>query len=119
LMKGVLKNLRESGVVPGVEPEQPAATASVEPAAGIEPTPVAAVEEMEQIIPPAAVAEAAAPVIEPVKETGLPEVFEPVIEIGGQAESLSGGRLRLPLKVRCGESEKEVVLTITVAVGLE
>jgi len=140
LMKGVLKNLRESGVVPGVEPEQPAATDVVEPAAKVEEPPAmeaappviegaAQVKESITITsvevpePPVALVEeqkeAAAPVIEPVKETVPPEVFEPVIEIVGQAEPLTGGRLRLPLKVRCGESEKEVALTITVAVGLE
>jgi uncharacterized protein len=123
LMKRVMGNIRESGAVPGVEPEQPTAPAEAAPAVKVEepvmepePLPMAAVEEPEPPAPPASAVEE---VLEPAEEICPPEAVEPVIEIAGRPESLSGGRLRLPLRVTCGETVKEVSLTVTVAVEIE
>jgi hypothetical protein len=65
------------------------------------------------------VAEAVQPVLAPVEETAAPEALAPVVEIAGSPEPLAGGRLRLPLRVKCGGREKDVALTLTVAVELE
>jgi uncharacterized protein len=122
LMKCVLKNLRESGVAPGVEAEGPAASEAVtqpaketaQPVA--EAIPVAAEESTLISAPLERDAEAAPP---PVAETAAVAALTPVIEIAGVPEQLAAGRLRLPLKIRCGEAVKEIPLLITVELGLE
>lgn len=128
LMKSVLKNIRESGIVPGVEPEQPAVSEAapevkVEEPPAMEPTPAAAVEEPPELEPiPLAPAEEPPVIAAPVEletETAPPPAAEPVIEIAGVPELISVGRLRLPLKIRCGDMVKELPLTITVELGVE
>jgi signal recognition particle receptor subunit beta len=141
LMKEVTKNLRESGIVPGVEPEQPAPPETaipeekeefappIEPAlltleeeqqiVEPEPLPTPLLEEPQPIILAEEVVEAEQPVLEAIEEIAAPETPTPVIEIAGLPEPYSGGRLRLPLRVRCGGQEKEVTLSLTVAVELE
>ena len=132
LMKGVMKNLRESGVAPGAEAEPLVAPEAPEPVvreqAPIEPPPVSFEEEPQTREPePSAPsspdveesAEAVQPVMEPVVETGESGPVEPVIELAGQAEPLADGRLRLPLKVRCGNSERKFELKLAVSVALD
>jgi hypothetical protein len=135
LMKGVLKNLRESGIVPGAEPEQPQVPEAAPLAVGketpaIEPAPFAAEEEPPETEPVllaaaeeaptiAAPAELETETVPPAPAEPLVEAIpEPVIEIAGEAELLSMGRIRLPLKIRCGDTVKEVPLTINVELGL-
>jgi uncharacterized protein len=137
LMKGVLKNLRESGVAPGVEAEEPVAheaaahvakeevppaveaapTAAEEEPTGMEPVFQAATEEPPSIPAPLETAVETAPpaVAEGAAETAL----VPVIEIAGEPELVAVGRLRLPLKISCGDSVKEIPLLITVELGLK
>ena len=136
VMKGVTNNLRESGIVPGVEPEQPTPQEEmeevpppIEPAPLTleeeprimepEPLPTPQAEEPQPDIMAEEIMEAEQPVLEPAEEIVAPETLTPVIEIAGRPEPLAGGRLRLPLRVRCGELEREVTLSFTVAVELE
>jgi signal recognition particle receptor subunit beta len=131
LMKGVLKNLRESGAAPGMEAEEPVAPEAAAPVAkeeipaAVETPPTEAAEESPGMEPVflAAVEEPA--IIPAPVETAPPVAAEagaalaPVIEIAGTPELLSVGRLRLPLRIRCGDTVKEVQLMITVELGLE
>jgi signal recognition particle receptor subunit beta len=123
LMKGVLKNLRESGVAPGLEAEEPvvpeAAAAVVEtaPTETVEPASPAAVEEPPII--PSPVETAPETVSPAVAEAAAEAALAPVIEIAGAPEQLAQGRLRLPLRIRCGDTVKEVPLLITVELGVE
>jgi len=137
LMKRVLGNLRESGLVPGMEPEEPVAPEATTPVAKeeeppvMETTPTAAEEELpgmepvflaaveEPLIIPAPVETAVETASPMVAEAGAEASLEPVIEIAGEPEQLAVGRLRLPLKIRCGDAVKEVPLLITVALELD
>jgi signal recognition particle receptor subunit beta len=123
LMKSVLKNLRESGVVPGMEAEEPVAPETLAPKAkeeappAVETAPTAAAEEPPIIPAPVQTAlETASPV---AAEAGAEAALAPVIEISGEPEQVAVGRLRLPLRIRCGDAVKEVPLLITVELGLE
>jgi signal recognition particle receptor subunit beta len=122
LMKSVLKNLRESGVAPGAEEETVATEAAVpvaqeEPLPVVEAPPAAAVEEPSIIPAPLETAsESGAPL---VAEGAAESALAPVIEIAGEPEQVAVGRLRLPLRIRCGDVVKEVPLLITVELGLE
>lgn len=133
LMKSVLKSLRESGVAPGTEAEEPsapeaaAAKSQEDVPPVVETSPIAAWEEpaaMEPVSPPAAQEPPiiAAPVetASPVSvEAGAEAALTPVIELAGEPEQIAMGRLRLPLKIRCGDVVKEIPLVITVELGLE
>jgi uncharacterized protein len=137
LMKGVLKNLRESGEVPGMEAEEPVAPETAAPKAkdevppAVEATPTAAEEEPTGMEPVFLAAKEEPPSIpasvETATETAPPVVTEgaaeaalaPVIEIAGKPEQVAVGRLRLPLRIRCGDVVKDVPLLITVELGLE
>jgi hypothetical protein len=79
----------------------------------MEPVFLAATEE-PPIIP--APAETASPV---VAEAAAVAALVPVIEIAGKPEQVAVGRLRLPLRIRCGDVVKDVPLLITVELGLE
>jgi uncharacterized protein len=122
LMKSVLKNLRESGVAPGVEAEEPAPPEAValpakEKAQPVVETIPATAEESTLISAPLErEAEAAPP---PVAETAAVAALTPVIEIAGVPEQVAAGRLRLPLKISCGDAVKEIPLLITVELGME
>jgi signal recognition particle receptor subunit beta len=103
LVKGVLKSIKESGIVPGLETGEPA--------------PAAPAEEPQPFIPPAITVEEETVVVSssPEPEAGP----EPSIRLAGEPEALSGGRIRLPLRIGCGNSEKAVSLTLTITAALE
>lgn len=110
LMKRVLANLSESGVAPGAEFDQtsiPEAAPAMAEEKPLEMEPVMAAPTEEPPIPPAPADEGST--------SGA--AMEPVIELAGEPEQLAVGRLRLPLRIRCGDTVKEVPLVITV--GLE
>jgi signal recognition particle receptor subunit beta len=123
VMKGVLKNLRESGVAPGAEAEAVDAPESAAPVAKEEAPPVAenpptAAEEVPPVVPaPRETVPDTAPSL--VAEGGAVSALAPLIEIAGKPEQVAAGRLRLPLRIRCGDVVKEVPLLITVELGLE
>jgi signal recognition particle receptor subunit beta len=135
LMKDVLKNIRESGDVPGAEPETTAAPeAAAQPATEEEPPLAETAPAAEE--PPEMEPVSSAPVEEPaVTASPLEEVMEtappaapepevesapePVIEIAGAPEQIAVGRIRLPLKIRCGDTVKEIPIVITVGLDLE
>ena len=123
LMKSVLKNLRDSGVAPGMELDEPVAPEAAAPAvkepapAAVEGTPSAAVEETA--ISPAPLETAVETASPTAAAAGALAALTPVIEIAGEPEQLAVGRLSLPLKISCGDTVKEVQLLITVELGLE
>jgi signal recognition particle receptor subunit beta len=104
LVKGVLKSIKESGMVPGLETGEPAPTAPP--------------EEPQPFIPPTVTVQEETVVVSspPEPEAVAPE---PSIQLSGEPEALSGGRIRLPLRISCGNSEKIVSLTISITAGLE
>jgi uncharacterized protein len=129
LMKSILKKLRESDVVPGMEAEEPVAPETAAPVVetppaaaeeepiGMEPVFRAAAEEPITISAPVETeAEAAPPV---VAEGAAEAASAPVIEIAGEPEQVAVGRLRLPLRIRCGDAVKEIPLLITVELGVQ
>jgi signal recognition particle receptor subunit beta len=115
LMKSILKKLRESGVAPGVEAEESVAPETEAPKAKEEASPAV------EAAPTAA--EEGPPIAHAPMETAAEAVAEatsvPVIEITGNPEQVAVGRLRLPLRIRCGDVVKDVPLLITVELGLE
>jgi uncharacterized protein len=122
LVKMVLKNLRESGLELENEPVQLAGLAAATTAAsaeepiGIKPRSYAGEKEFPEVSPSAGEA-AEAPA--PIAETAGAGVEVPSIVIAGALEPLTGGRLRLPLSVRCGDREKRVTVTVTVSLAFD
>jgi signal recognition particle receptor subunit beta len=107
LMKTVLKNLRESGVELDKEPEQIAGATATVTAGGRADT-----CGMEQVSYAAEVG-----MMAPAStdwETG-DAAGEPLIELSGEPELLSGGRLRLPLNFRNGKWEKKMAVIVSVS----
>ena len=122
LMKTVLKELRESELELEKEPE-------LVPGPSIPTTSGQEEFRVTEIAPdtcesyfsttPAVVAEA---------ETSIPATApgnaveeggdEPLIEMAGEAEPLSGGRLRLPLNIKYGGREKKVAVTVSISLEL-
>jgi len=116
LMRTVLKNLRESGLELAKEPEQLAGAtaggraehhgmeqASCTSEAGY---PAASALEREAGM-------MASPSAEGKK--GTSDAGEPLLELAGEPEILTGGRLRLPLSLRYGKWEKKMALTVSVS----
>lgn len=119
LMKSVLKNLRESGLELDKEPEQLAGAAVAMTAGGkIGPHGAEQVSDAAGTASPTASAHAGeAGMMAPASAEGTTGAGEPLIELAGEPELLTGGRLRLPLNLRYGKMEKK--MAITVAVSLE
>jgi uncharacterized protein len=136
LMRRVLGNLRENMQGPDtesaqlIEPIEAPKEEIAEVPPVMEPAPAAEEEPLE--MEPVLLSPAEEPVISPApveadmesatpmaSKPGSDAAMEPVIEMTGAPEQLSVGRLRLPLKIRCGDVVKEVPLVITVALELD
>jgi hypothetical protein len=120
LMKTVLKNLRENGLELDKESEQ-LASATTEMVAdrrteprGVEPVSYPAEADSHAIHPGAGETEMMA-AMSGTKDVS--NVGKPLLELVGEPELISGGRLRLPLNIRYGDWEKK--MTIIVSVSLE
>jgi signal recognition particle receptor subunit beta len=123
LTKTVLKNLRESELEPEKDHEQlsgpslPTTSVQEEPHV-VETIPDTGESYSSNI--PAVAEEAETSTQVTALENAVDEADEePVIEMGGEVESLGGGRLRLPLNIKYGGREKKVSVTVSVSLDLE
>jgi signal recognition particle receptor subunit beta len=120
LMKTVLKNLREKGLELDKESEQLASANTgmeterkTEPR-GTEPVSIAAEADSHALHPESGETEMMAAI---GGKEDVTSVGKPLLELVGEPELISGGRLLLPLNIKYGDWEKK--FTITVSVSLE
>ncbi len=123
LMKTVLKELRESGLEPEKEPEQLAGlslpTTSGQEELRVTETTYDAGESYSSPIPAVATETETTTPASALQNTGAEGDDEPLIEMVGEVEPLSGGRLRLPLNIKYGGCEKKAAITVSVSFALE
>ncbi len=112
LMKSVLKDLREKGLELDKEPEQLDA-----------PSVLTGEGDGPRGMGPSADAAAAAPAVAAGGDLTAPVILSgngdtpASIGIAGPPDILPDGRLRLPLSLRCGDTETKIALTVTVSLA--
>jgi len=120
LMRTVLKNLRESGLELDKESDHLAGATAAMTAGGrtehqgTGQAPYTAIADYPAV--PALEGEAG--MMAPVSAEGKPgtsDAGEPLLELAGEPEVLTGGRLRLPLNLRYGKWEKKFAVTVSVS----